>query len=141
MGDSYKQFFQEADKDGSGFLTLDELTAVLRKKGYKGTDANIKGMFGSSDISGDNKISLEEYLTAMGQLPAKDHKTAAMRSCFVSFDKDGSGSIDRKELQAVFAELGRTLSEEEVARMIALSDKDSSGTINYEEFIAEVFGQ
>lgn len=141
MADSYKQFFQEADKDGSGFLTLDELTAVLRQKGYKGTDANIKAMFGSSDISGDNKISLDEYLTAMGLVPPKDHKAAAMRSCFRSFDTDNSGSIDRKELQAVFAELGRTLSEEEVARLISLSDKDDSGTINYEEFIAEVFGQ
>jgi len=39
---SYEQFFREADTDKSGFLTLDELTTLLRKKGYKESDDKIK---------------------------------------------------------------------------------------------------
>ena len=40
--DNYKRFFTEADADGSGFLSLDELIAVLRKKGYKDSDSKIR---------------------------------------------------------------------------------------------------
>ena len=38
----YEEFFREADKDNSNYLDLDELVEVMRKKGYKGTDAQIK---------------------------------------------------------------------------------------------------
>jgi len=40
--DNYKRFFTEADADGSGYLTLEELSAILRKNGYKGTDCEIR---------------------------------------------------------------------------------------------------
>jgi len=63
-----------------------------------------------------------------------------MRSLFHEFDKDGSGQIDRSELDSVFDELGKDFSEDELQRMIQLADEDSSGTINYEEFISYVFG-
>ena len=32
----------DADADGSGYLTVNELVAALRKGGYKGTDRQIK---------------------------------------------------------------------------------------------------
>ena len=40
--DHITKFFAEADADGSGYLTLDELTAALRRNGYKGTDYEIR---------------------------------------------------------------------------------------------------
>jgi len=42
MASKYELFFREADKDGSGYLTLDELIQVLREKGYKASDAKIR---------------------------------------------------------------------------------------------------
>jgi Ca2+-binding EF-hand superfamily protein len=140
MSNTYEKFFSDADKDKSGFLSQDELVAALRKNGYKGDDAQITKMFASVDFSGDNKISKDEYLAAMGQVPPKEHKAATMRSLFRSFDKDGSGSIDRAELDAVFKEMGKSFSDDELKRMIQLADKDASGTLEYEEFIAHVFG-
>ena len=63
-----------------------------------------------------------------------------MRSLFRDFDKDGSGVIDRSELDAVFEELGKHFSDDELQRMIQLADQDQSGTLDYEEFIGYVFG-
>ena len=37
-----ERFFQEADADGSGQLTLTELAVTLRKYGYTGTDQEVK---------------------------------------------------------------------------------------------------
>lgn len=63
-----------------------------------------------------------------------------MRSMFREFDKDGSGEIDRSELDAVFEEMGKHFSDDELQRMIGLVDKDQTGTMDYEEFIKHVFG-
>jgi len=138
---TYEKFFRDADKDGSGYLTLEELTTILRSKGYKESDAKIKTMFCTVDSTGDNKVSLEEYLTAMGEIPEKNHKEASMRSVFRSFDKDGSGTIDRTELETALKETGANLSPKELDRIIQLTDKDGTGTLDYEEFIAQVFGK
>jgi hypothetical protein len=40
--DMYMQFFRQADVGGDNFLTIEELIAMMRKKGYKGSDAQIK---------------------------------------------------------------------------------------------------
>jgi len=140
MSTPYQQFFKEADADGSGFLTSKELTDILRKKGYKGSDAEIKKMFRSVDVSGDDKISMDEYLAAMGEVPQRDHKAAAMRAVFREFDLNGDGMIDRKELDEVFRSMGHVMSSEELNKIIGLADSDRSGTLNYEEFIEQVFG-
>jgi len=140
MSSVYQQFFKEADTDGSGFLTFKELSEVLRKKGYKGTDTEIRNMFRSVDVSGDDKVSMDEYLAAMGEVPPRDHKAAAMRSVFREFDLNGDGTIDRKELDEVFRSMGRCLSAQEVNKIISMADSDRSGTLNYEEFIEQVFG-
>lgn len=136
----YQKFFEDADVDGSGFLSQDELIGALRRNGYSGDDDKIKSMFDTVDFSGDNKISLDEYLAAMGQLSPQQHKEARLRSVFRQFDKDGSGVIDRSELDAVFNELGKDFDDDELQRMIGLADQDASGTLDYEEFISYVFG-
>ena len=40
--EDYEQFFREADKDNSGTLTFDELLVILRRKGYKKSDEELK---------------------------------------------------------------------------------------------------
>lgn len=68
------------------------------------------------------------------------YRVARLRSLFRDFDKDGSGLIDRSELDAVFDEAGKHFSEDELQRMIQQADQDDSGTLNYDEFVEYVFG-
>jgi Ca2+-binding EF-hand superfamily protein len=135
----YEQFFRDADKDNSGSLTVAELTELLRKLGFKDADSRIQSMFRSVDTSGDNKISLEEFLIAMGEVAPKDQKQATMRQCFREFDMNGDGTIDRSELTAVFKSLGTQMTPDEIDRIMKMADKDASGSMNYEEFIQQVF--
>lgn len=60
-----------------------------------------------------------------------------MRRCFREFDRDGDGTIDRAELGEALAKSNLTAAE--VDRIMALSDKDGSSRLSYEEFIAQVF--
>ena len=52
------------------------------------------------------------------------------------FDADGSGSIDINELRDVMKALGINLKQEEVKEMMARVDKDGSGCIEMDEFMA-----
>ena len=38
----YEKFFNEADTDKSGELTFDELLKMMRKRGFKGSDSQIR---------------------------------------------------------------------------------------------------
>lgn len=63
-----------------------------------------------------------------------------MRRVFNTFDKDGSGAIDKGELKEVFQMMGRVFSDEEIQKMMDIADTDSSGLLEYEEFIEVMFG-
>ena len=60
----------------------------------------------------------------------------AKREAFDLFDADNSGVIDAKELKVVLRALGFEPTKEEIRKLIADADKDGSGTINFDEFIA-----
>lgn len=55
---------------------------------------------------------------------------------FKSFDRDGSGSIDRAELSRLLEALGQDLPEEELAIALDAIDLNHSGRISWDEFKA-----
>ena len=63
-----------------------------------------------------------------------------MRRIFNAFDVDGNGSIDKAEMKTIFAEMGKVFSDSEIEKMMEIADNDESGTLEYEEFIAAMFG-
>ena len=60
---------------------------------------------------------------------------ALMRRIFSRFDKDGNGTLDRKELQNATRLLGDHFSDEDIEVLMEILDKDQSNTIDMEEFI------
>ena len=57
------------------------------------------------------------------------------KDAFNLFDKDGSGSVDRKEFLKVLKNLGQNVTKEEVDEIIKDLDQDNSGEISFDEFI------
>lgn len=63
------------------------------------------------------------------------YSAALMRRIFSKFDRDGNGTLDRKELQGATAFLGDRFSDEDTALLMEVLDKDDSDSIDMEEFI------
>ncbi|TYQ31111.1 EF-hand domain-containing protein [Pseudanabaena sp. UWO310] len=59
--------FKELDKDGSGYLSRDELKDALKRLyeniDLKLTDANIQALLNQADKNKDGKIQIEEFMT------------------------------------------------------------------------------
>lgn len=55
---------------------------------------------------------------------------------FKSYDRDGSGSIDRAEFARLLEALGQAISEEELEMALEVVDANHSGRISWGEFAA-----
>lgn len=55
---------------------------------------------------------------------------------FRSYDRDGSGSIDRGELASLLEALGMAPSEEDVGIALEIVDRNRSGKVSWPEFSA-----
>ena len=63
-----------------------------------------------------------------------DEEKVRCLKAFRSFDKDGSGWIDAKELQLVLRTLGQNTTEDEIYRMLAFADPEFTGRMTYQQF-------
>merc|ERR1711998_294943 len=79
------------------------------------------------DTTQDAKTSAVDKLT--------EAQLDEFREAFNSFDKDGGGSIDAKELKDLMASVGQNPTDEELQEMIAIADADGTGDIDFAEFV------
>ncbi len=59
-----------------------------------------------------------------------------IKSAFELFDKDNSGSIDANELRDAMKALGIYLKMDQITQLIQRIDKDGSGVVEFDEFMA-----
>lgn len=64
-----------------------------------------------------------------------DSQLEEFKDAFVTFDRDGNGSIDRTELKALMASIGQCPTDDELAEMIRIADTDGNGDVDLAEFI------
>jgi len=130
-----RRAFKTLDKDGSGFLTRQEiLEATVRDCGLDIAAEKI------SDLllylikeDDDNKVSFEEFLHVFGI----EHVGNAMQVIFAKLDTDKSGFLTRDEiLAATHRESELALTKDKISDLLISWVKDSpTNKINYQEFV------
>lgn len=132
------QAFNEADTDGDGKLSYEELKDLLQTLGLKEDEEKLNKFVAAVDTDGNGTIDLAEFQSIVDKIGAKTTMNfeQQLREMFDLYDADGSGCIDQAELAQLMATLGYDLADEEVSDMIAEVDEDGDGDIDYEEFVA-----
>ncbi|EGG02963.1 uncharacterized protein MELLADRAFT_109742 [Melampsora larici-populina 98AG31] len=131
----FKEAFSHFDKDGDGTITAKELGTVMRNLGQNPTEAEIIEMINDVDADGDGLIDFPEYLIMMARQMKDPNSEDDIRHAFQVFAQDGNGFISAAELKQVMANLGETLSDQEIEEMMGEADVDGDGSIDYEEFV------
>ena len=116
--------FNRVDVDGSGCIDFDELTKYLDGQGFS-TKA-IQQLFSNMDVNQSGKISRKEFRRIFQYYDAD--------MIFDIVDRDGSGYIDRDELQSHLSSPTVGYSRQEIERLFTRMDTDQNGQICREEF-------
>ncbi|KAJ2251480.1 hypothetical protein GGI13_003819, partial [Coemansia sp. RSA 455] len=131
----YQEAFALFDKDGDGSITAKELGAVLKAAGQNPTDAELRDMVNELDVDGNGTIDFEEFLTLMESHSTENSEEGELWDAFKIFDKDNNGFINKSELHLAMANLGETMTDEEIDAMIREADSDNDGHIDFKEFV------
>jgi Ca2+-binding EF-hand superfamily protein len=135
-----KKAFRKFDSNGDGHLDRSELKQLLISSGKNVSDQEVNALFAQGDVDGDGMIDIQEFVkmmfpaatTTLTKVQQSFNNLNDVKAAFRRFDADGDGHISRTELRQVMS----SFSEAEVDSIFALGDKDQSGGIDYQEFIA-----
>ncbi|KAA0186327.1 Calcium-binding protein [Fasciolopsis buskii] len=125
--------FHQLDRNGDGILTYEEVREVATHSGLPPTQADeFMRMF---DLSGDNQVTLQEYITALGLDPPPPADVKIWKNAFDSIDTDGSGYLSKQEVRQLLYQLDyRRCTDFQVEQWMNSVDKDGDGMISFAEF-------
>lgn len=126
----YERFYEQFDKDKSGQLSLKELRLGLQVIGLNPTLAQTKELLKKFDVSA-KKLSFEDFEKILDSFAVDGFDIMA---AFRQFDKDGSGTLDARELRVCLRSLGEQMTDEEIDDLFAMLDSNNDGKLSYMEF-------
>lgn len=128
----FKETFVLFDKDGNGYITMEELKTAMKSLGQSSTEAELQNIIDQADSDRDGTISFPEFLNYMASKVKQTDAEDEIRQAFRLFDEDGNGFVSAAELHHVMSNMGDKLTDEEVEQMIRNADVDGDGQVNYE---------
>jgi len=136
---AYADAFQRWDADVSGFLDVDELAELFRSFGIEPMKHVLLEVVEEVDDDGSTNVNLEEFSKVVDILIGRQGFSLREYDNFLDifnrFDRDGSDSMDSKELKNALAWLGFIFSEERVASILDEVDVNRSGHLDQREFL------
>ena len=134
------KIFLNLDKDGDGLLSYDELMSGL--KNYTANCDDLIKIY-QQEFEKDKKINYNEFIASTMELQFLYNKEEKLKSAFKVFDKNGDGKITEKELEEVLGqhEGYKDKPKEFWTNLIAESDKNGDGEIDYDEFVTMIMGK
>ncbi|CAH8664084.1 unnamed protein product [Dicrocoelium dendriticum] len=126
--------FHRMDYSGDGCLDVHDIRRCIRYSGLpESTAMEFMALF---DLDGDGKVTLEEYMAALGLNPPPSSDVRTWKLAFDSIDTDHSGHLSRDEVRNLIYSLGyQRCTEEEIDQWMEENDKNEDGLISFAEFI------
>jgi len=135
--------FETLDSDSSGCIDVSELSFAFKCMGMKLSKKELDETIIEVDADGSGQLEWPEFLSLMSkygkgqgvEASFSAERLAELQEIFSVFDSNGDGTLDVKELDAVFRTLGLQSSQKEIRAMIEEVDADNSGSIGWPEFL------
>jgi len=121
--------FQKIDKDRNGSINSNELQQALSNGTWTPFNPEtIRLMMGMFDRDGSRSLSFEEFASLY-------QFVLDWQRCFSRFDRDNSGSIDKRELREALTSFGYRLSDNFIDVLIRKFDRQGKGGVAFDDFI------
>eukprot|EP01006_Ploeotia_vitrea_P060147 TRINITY_DN75381_c0_g1_i1.p1 TRINITY_DN75381_c0_g1~~TRINITY_DN75381_c0_g1_i1.p1 ORF type:complete len:149 (+),score=84.55 TRINITY_DN75381_c0_g1_i1:49-495(+) len=131
-----KEVFSVYDNDNTDKIAIKDLGACFRSLGVTLNQYDEEQMIQEVDPAGTGEVTFERFQSLMEKKMKHIHTVDEIVEAFKVFDKDGSGLISADDIKGVLTKIGtRPLSDAEMKEMLASADPNSTGRINYRDFV------
>uniref|UniRef100_A0A7S4N6S9 EF-hand domain-containing protein n=1 Tax=Odontella aurita TaxID=265563 RepID=A0A7S4N6S9_9STRA len=130
----YLQRFSEADRSGSGNLTLEEFEAAF---GDRMSSETLRRVFDLLDDDRSGRLDFREFLVGASLLHASSEKMLedALQFCFTVFDTKNEGKLDFRDAQRILRVVHSDVEEEALRKTFDSMDENGNGFLDKEEFV------
>lgn len=130
----YYSVNSKSEDEKAYFATfVDEIKQKAIRKGEVSLTAAFQEIRETAQAAGESTV--DESSSLLPDNHPQKRVQSLLRTFFLHYDRDGTNSIDRLELQYLMRDLGERVSPEELAEMYAAMDDDSDGVITLDEFL------
>eukprot|EP00743_Colponemidia_sp_Colp-15_P000517 GILK01000582.1.p1 GENE.GILK01000582.1~~GILK01000582.1.p1 ORF type:complete len:198 (+),score=52.14 GILK01000582.1:54-596(+) len=129
-----KEAFDLFDMDGGGTIDPKEMLAAIKAMGLAGNIQTITSMIHDMDADGSGSVDFQEFIDMM--TASMDEKTSRDDTyrVFQYMDLERTNQLTFANVKRVAAELGETMTDEELREMMAVCDIDKDGAITPDDF-------
>nr|BAA86916.1 troponin C-short [Mizuhopecten yessoensis] len=135
-----KQAFCNVDKKKEGTVSCKDIGAIFKSLGLLVKDDKIKDWSDEMDEEATGRLNCDAWIQLFERKLKEDLDERELKEAFRVLDKEKKGVIKVDVLRWILSSLGDELTEEEIENMIAETDTDGSGTVDYEEFKTLMIG-
>lgn len=126
--------FNLFDKKGDGRVSTKELEKVFKSLALQINDEQLKEWADEMDEEAEGYLTWDQFKVLFERKIRMDEDERELREAFRVLDKGNKGTIPVEDLRWILKSIGDDFTEEELDDMIAETDTDGSGTVDYEEF-------
>ncbi|CAK9300266.1 unnamed protein product [Gordionus sp. m RMFG-2023] len=133
----YRKAFSQFDKEGKGEIPTSNLAMALKVLGHSFAPSDLREMIREFDPGNSGKLDFDDFCMIVAKW-VLDQDTGAeeeLREAFRLYDKESNGYIKVSDLRDLLRAIDENISEQELDQMIKEIDSDSSGTVDYDEFM------
>jgi Ca2+-binding EF-hand superfamily protein len=131
--------FARFDRDGNGYVTLEEASVVLQKEPFRLPSDKVKALLERFDKDKNGKLDYHEFAGFFAEAKASNEEVS---SRFDQLDKDRNGFLSADEVTDVLQQL-LGFDKSMAGSLIALFDTNKDGQLDKTEFLQmwrEMFG-
>ncbi|EOD14806.1 hypothetical protein EMIHUDRAFT_58503, partial [Emiliania huxleyi CCMP1516] len=130
-----RRAFERFDGNRTGKLSGKELREALDSMKLDSTSHDGAALLRKFDADGSGTLSLSEFQQLCQQLEqAAVVVSPEVRRAFERYDHNGSGALDRSELEAALRDMGLDMTSKEAGVALRSVDVDGNGRLDLQEF-------
>lgn len=123
--------FKEYDRDGNGYVTLDEASYILQNSPFNFPQGKVVNLLRKFDRDNNGKLDIEEFADFYAEAKATNDEVTTR---FAKLDRDGNGVLSPEEVVNVIMEL-MGFDEQRAVSLIQMFDQDKDGNLDKTEFM------
>ncbi|KAG5880813.1 hypothetical protein JTB14_027980 [Gonioctena quinquepunctata] len=138
-----RRAFSMFDSTKKGNIEKEKVHTILTTLGHTYEDSELDALLESEDPQCTGTLNFDSFCRVASHFFENEDDEALqkeLKEAFRLYDKEGNGYIPTSSLREILAALDDQLTNDQLNEMIAEIDTDSSGTVDFEEFMEMMTG-